>query len=76
MVDRDSRSAWQHRYDESIARERAVNDADEASVGEVAAIEATGWASGWVPGWVGRVAPALSGAVLFIRRRMRRTSLP
>jgi hypothetical protein len=62
-------NAWQRRYEESLARQRAApGQAGDLSAGEVAAIESTGC----LPGWEGLAALAVTGGLVLIRRRWRR----
>ncbi len=69
MQEGKDRSDWQHRYDESLAEERALHATDDVSGGECAAIEA----SGCLPWWPGAIALAVTGVLLFIRRRFHRS---
>ena len=67
------RAGWQHRYNDSLARERvALQQSDDVTGTEAAAIETTGC----LPGWLGAAVLTVTLIGGFIRRRFRRTWLP
>ena len=69
MTGVDSRTDWQRRYEESLAKEReALRQADDVSDAEVVATET----SMWLPGWIGAAVLAFAGVVGLLRRRARR----
>lgn len=69
VTERDGRSDWQGRYDESLARERArIDNANNVSGGEYAAMKG----SGLLPGVLGVAAAAITALAMFVRRRKRR----
>lgn len=70
-VQPDERTDWQKKYDASI--DQAGRD-DDAGIGEVGALDASGIAAGCMPAWLGALVFGLTGLILIVRRKLRPAS--